>query len=163
MVTSFSLPARDFRSQPGLPIPLFSRGKSFGVGGVWEWKSRVGRMRNSAPSLGKEGCGRHQSTFPLARAQRIKHRPGIEARVWWRVLAKSHVKSSSGRRLVSASRNWSSGAGGPRRRQPLQAGPGWSREAWRARLGRGRTSRGGREATGDPDPRCYATGGVVTR
>lgn len=47
----------------------------------------------------------------LARAQTINQRPGTEARVWWLALAKSHVKGSSGRRPVSASRDPGSGAG----------------------------------------------------
>lgn len=46
-------------------------------------------------------------------------------------------------------------AGRAREAAATQAGPGRSREAGRARLGRG--------PTGDPDPCCYATGGVVTR
>lgn len=125
---------------------------------------RAVRMRPSPRVWAERGTGKSPGSSRLARAQTINQRPGVEARVWWRVLAKSHVKGSSGRSPVSASRDRRSGAErGTGRRQPLQVGAGRSREAWRTRVGRGPTASGGGKQTGDPDPRCYATGGVVTR
>lgn len=80
----------------------------------------------------------------FARAQTVNQRPGVEARVWWRVLAKSHVKGSSGRSRVSASGDRGLGAErGTGRRQPLQVGTRRGLEAWRTHVGRGPTAPGG--------------------
>lgn len=105
---------------------------------------RIGRMRPRHGVWAGRGTGRSPGSSRLARAQTINQRPGVEARVWWRVLAKSHVKGSSGRSPVSASRDRGSGTErGTGRRQPLQVGAGRSREAWRTRVGRGPTAPSG--------------------
>lgn len=105
---------------------------------------RVGRMRPRHRVWAGRGTGRSSGSSRLARAQTINQRPGVEARVWWRVLAKSHVKASGGRSRVSASGDRGSGAErGSGRRQPLQVGARRGLEAWRTRVGRGPTAPGG--------------------
>lgn len=104
MVTSVLFPARDFRSQLELPIPPFS---------LWErLENKLRRLSACAhgSGFGPGGSGRRQGISRLARAQTINQRPGIEARVWWHVLAKSRVKDRSVRSPVSVSAERGSGA-----------------------------------------------------